>query len=59
MTSTVVSRKGMPMNYGNMVSYALSATQIIIAMVYLSQGQVWKAVNFTAGAVAIFSVTRM
>jgi len=47
------------MNYGNIVSYALSAIQIVIAVVYATQGQGWKAVNFTAGAVAIFSVTRM
>lgn len=47
------------MNYGNIVSYALSAIQIVIAVVYLCQGQVWKAVNFTAGAVCIFSVTKM
>lgn len=49
----------MLMNYGNMVSYALSAIQIIIAIVYATQGAGWKAVNFLAGAVAIFSVTRM
>ena len=57
--SIAVWRKGTPMNYGNIVSYALSAIQIVIAVVYATQGQGWKAVNFTAGAVAIFSVTRM
>ena len=52
-------RKGTPMNYGNMMSYVLSAVQVVIAVVYATQGQGWKAANFLAGALAIFSVTRM
>lgn len=59
VTSIVAWQKGMLMNYGNMMSYVLSAIQIVIAAIYASQGQGWKAANFLAGALAIFSVTRM
>jgi hypothetical protein len=54
-----VWQKGMQMNYGNMLSYVLSAEQIVIAIVYLSQGQAWKAANFTLGAMMVYVVTRM
>ncbi len=46
-------------NYGNLLGYALSIIQIVIAFVYATQGQGWKAVNYIGGALAIFSVTRM
>jgi len=47
------------MNYGNLMGYLLSGTQVLIAIVYASQGQGWKAANYIGGAIAIFSVTRM
>lgn len=47
------------MNYGNVMGYSLSAIQVLIALVYLTQGQGWKAANYVGGAIAIFSVTRM
>lgn len=47
------------MNWGNLMGYGMAAIQVVISIVYATQGQGWKAANFFGGAIAVFSATRM